>query len=120
MIREPIQNRAKTFYCFLIAIAVLCAVDIVLLLYRIMIRHWGVGIVPLNEAVYISDLHYSILKLGLAVLLIFLATISARKNSRFIFWSTAFFLLVYCLTVAWELWWMLSAFKDVIIIIPWQ
>jgi hypothetical protein len=120
MIREPIQNRAKTFYFFLIAIAVLCVVDIGLLLYRIMIHYWGVGIVPLNEAGYILDLHYSILKLGLAALLILLAALSARKNSRFIFWSTAVFLLVYCLTVAWELWWMLSAFKDVFIIIPWQ
>jgi hypothetical protein len=120
MIREPVQNRSQTFYSLLIAIAVLCVVDIGLLLYRIMIYYWGVGLVPINEAGSISDLRYSILKFGLAALLILLAALSAQKNSRFIFWCTAVFLLAYCLTVAWELWWMQSAFKDVIIIIPWQ
>jgi hypothetical protein len=120
MIREPAQNRVKTFYVLLTAIAILCVVDIGLLLYRIMIYYWGVGIAPLSEAGLIADLHYGILKVSLAVLMMLLTALSARNNSRFIFWCAAVFLLAYCLTVAWELWWTLPAFKSVIIIIPWQ
>jgi hypothetical protein len=95
-------------------------VDIGLLLYRIMVHYWGVSAVSLNEVGAGADLHFSILRFTLAALLIILAALSARKISRFIGWCMVVFLLAYCLTVAWELCWMVAAFKDVLVVIPWR